>query len=302
VNGWLVGVIMSKRPTWSLPYFQENYTGPYLSDGKIQPSVAFGKTEPRSELDAISRDHDTSYALFNDRANRRFADYVYWQRSRKLPGFFPKLAGAIVYYGNSFADAVSDTLSGESNMEEDGVNMALWGGPSLTDRFISALTPGGNFGDPVSDVLSLIPKNTNSEHEDGIGAEPRQAPTQSRFRPVVDAYTPEGFVSIPQDQAFVPQAVLTNGLTMPGGVVDNTKFRNGPQAGPRDYGVVDNTKFRNGPQAGPRNYTPIGFVDPDQPIDGGVPTYNHVSTHQSMARRFLSRFRRKKKKRVYISN
>ncbi len=77
-----------------------NYTGPYWSDGKIQESVPFGKSRPTSRLDALSRYHDTSYALYDDFGRRTAADSIYNERARKLPGNFPKVAGGLVQYGN----------------------------------------------------------------------------------------------------------------------------------------------------------------------------------------------------------
>jgi hypothetical protein len=77
-----------------------NYTGPYWSDGKIQPSVEFGESEPQSELDALSRLHDTAYAHYKDRAHREAADAIYAREAKKLVGKFPELAGNVVQYGN----------------------------------------------------------------------------------------------------------------------------------------------------------------------------------------------------------
>jgi hypothetical protein len=88
------------RPVWSFPYIQENYTGPYLSNGKFQESIAYGDVEPKSQLDAISRDHDTMYALSQDyedpEENRHFADYIYFKRAFELDGLVPKIAAVLV--------------------------------------------------------------------------------------------------------------------------------------------------------------------------------------------------------------
>ncbi len=80
--------------------FSGNYTGPYWSDGKLQESVAFGESEPLSELDALSRLHDTAYATYQDRAHREAADMIYNEQATKLAGRFPSLAGNLVLYGN----------------------------------------------------------------------------------------------------------------------------------------------------------------------------------------------------------
>lgn len=77
-----------------------NYTGPYWSDGKIQSSVEFGKSDPQSELDALSRLHDSAYAKFPDAKHREAADKLYNDEAQKLVGKFPHLAGNLVLYGN----------------------------------------------------------------------------------------------------------------------------------------------------------------------------------------------------------
>ncbi len=88
--------------------FTGNYTGPYWSDGKLQESVAFGQSEAASELDALSRLHDTAYAVYKDRAHRAAADRIYYEESQKLKGMFPSLAGHAVLYGNQMSEKASD--------------------------------------------------------------------------------------------------------------------------------------------------------------------------------------------------
>ncbi len=87
------------EPEWTWPYFQENYTGPWLSDGKIQSSVAHGKTKPRSKLDRLSREHDTAYALARSAQEQRNADLKYYKLTREM-SWFPRLAGNLVLYVN----------------------------------------------------------------------------------------------------------------------------------------------------------------------------------------------------------
>lgn len=77
-----------------------NYTGPYWSDGKVQSSVAFGESNPQSELDALSRLHDSAYKQFPDQKHREAADKLYNDEAQKLVGKFPHLAGNVVLYGN----------------------------------------------------------------------------------------------------------------------------------------------------------------------------------------------------------
>jgi len=98
------GAKMSELPDWTLPYISENYTGPWLSDGKIQESVANGKSKPRSKLDALSRAHDTAYAVHKDRKNRHQADVVYQLGANEIGGFVPRVAGFAVRYLNQFGD------------------------------------------------------------------------------------------------------------------------------------------------------------------------------------------------------
>lgn len=77
-----------------------NYTGPYWSDGKVQSSVEFGTTDPQTELDMLSRLHDTAYAHYKDRAHREAADEIYNRDAKALAGRFPEIAGSLVLYGN----------------------------------------------------------------------------------------------------------------------------------------------------------------------------------------------------------
>ncbi len=57
-----------------LPDSFPNYTGPYISNGKLQESVPFGDKTPKDELDALSRLHDSAYAKWDDRLHRSVAD------------------------------------------------------------------------------------------------------------------------------------------------------------------------------------------------------------------------------------
>lgn len=98
-------------PEYTLPYVNENYTGPYLSDGKFQNSVYFGDAEPKSKLDALSRLHDTAYATFADYGHRTAADSIYNEEAKKLESIFPQLAGAAVLYGNKVMGSFSNLTS-----------------------------------------------------------------------------------------------------------------------------------------------------------------------------------------------
>lgn len=90
-----------------------NYTGMYLSDGKFQPSVAYGKQRPTSELDKFSRFHDTMYSLYSTRKKRRAADL--WYHDNVPDDWLSQLAGDVVWYGNRMLNAPLhpiDELSG----------------------------------------------------------------------------------------------------------------------------------------------------------------------------------------------
>lgn len=98
---------------YALPYVgNANYTGPYLSDGKIQESVAFGEEEPASQLDALSRLHDTAYATYKDFGHLTAADSIYNEEAKKLESKFPQLAGQIVLYGNAIQRFGSNLAAG----------------------------------------------------------------------------------------------------------------------------------------------------------------------------------------------
>lgn len=76
-----------------------DYTGPYISDGKIQKSVEFGDAKPRNRLDAYSRLHDSAYAKYEDYGHRRAADALYYEWTRN-DGFLSQVAGDAVLFGN----------------------------------------------------------------------------------------------------------------------------------------------------------------------------------------------------------
>jgi hypothetical protein len=79
----------------------QNYTGPYISNGKFQKSVSFGDRAPLTVLDSYSRLHDTVYALYEPGIKRKAADSIYHDRASQLPGALPSLAGDAVLYGNA---------------------------------------------------------------------------------------------------------------------------------------------------------------------------------------------------------
>jgi hypothetical protein len=82
--------------------FTTNYCGMYYSDGRIQPSVANGKTVPNGPLDSACRDHDTAYALALNDQDLEAADNKFQTQTHNL-GFRGKLYGNLVKHGNSLA-------------------------------------------------------------------------------------------------------------------------------------------------------------------------------------------------------
>lgn len=131
-NGSVGGEIMAEKES-SLPYLDENYTGPYLSDGKIQTSVEFGEALPQSKLDKLSRLHDSAYAHWEDTNHREAADRIYKKEAQDLVGLFPQLAGDVVEYGNWTAHAVS-------NLASDVATGGKYGG--LLGAFVGLLVGG----------------------------------------------------------------------------------------------------------------------------------------------------------------
>nr|UHS71980.1 MAG: hypothetical protein 2 [Luteoviridae sp.] len=83
------------------------YTGPYWSNGKIQESVEWGDQDPKSQLDWLSRQHDSAYAHFKDAKHREAADLLYMKEAKQLAGRFPELAGSLVGYGNYTARQIA---------------------------------------------------------------------------------------------------------------------------------------------------------------------------------------------------
>jgi len=121
-----------------------NYTGPHWSDGKYQESVEWGDSNPQSELDYLSRQHDSAYARFKDDKHREAADKIYNENAQKLKQKFPSLAGNLVLYGNHVERQGKKLLS-------NAKTGAMFGGP------IGALagaiyTAGGNIIDNMKRI------------------------------------------------------------------------------------------------------------------------------------------------------
>lgn len=81
-----------------------NYTGPYISDGKFQTSVKFGRAVPKDRLDKLSRLHDTAFKEFSDYGHRTAANSIY-HNDAKSGNAMSQIAGAAVLYGNQVLSA-----------------------------------------------------------------------------------------------------------------------------------------------------------------------------------------------------
>lgn len=86
------------------------YTGPYISDGRIQSSVEFGQTPPVNALDEQSRLHDSAYAHYKDYGHLRAADVLYDRNVSKL-GPLGKTVGTTVLYGNQAMSSIGNISS-----------------------------------------------------------------------------------------------------------------------------------------------------------------------------------------------
>lgn len=104
--------------------FIPNYTGPYISDGKIQSSVEFGKAVPKDELDQLSRLHDSAYAHFSDDLHRTAADKLFSESAKDLAKALPDVAGVLVLYGNKIADFAVNLYEKESALGFYGILLA----------------------------------------------------------------------------------------------------------------------------------------------------------------------------------
>ncbi len=119
---------------WTFPY-TDNYTGPNWSDGKWQASVAYGKTKPKSLLDAYSRDHDTAYALCRDTKCLDDADKLYFDSTRSM-SFTPRLIGSLPYYFNSPLRRAYEVFYGENlaKMSQAVVYNPIFRGSASTEK------------------------------------------------------------------------------------------------------------------------------------------------------------------------
>lgn len=99
----------------NLGFTKMNYTGPYISDGKFQTSVEFGKSKPLNRLDAFSRYHDSAFAHYQDYGHRAAANSIYYDQTRN-GNRTENFAGNVVLYGNQVKSAVGNMPLGVGNL------------------------------------------------------------------------------------------------------------------------------------------------------------------------------------------
>jgi hypothetical protein len=105
-----------------------NYTGPYISDGKFQSSVAFGSAIPTDKLDMYSRLHDSAFAKWNDYGHLAAANAMYhgWVQGDSVTA---QVAGNLVLFGNQTLGSLSNLFgagaAGVAGLLYGGVKNAL---------------------------------------------------------------------------------------------------------------------------------------------------------------------------------
>lgn len=143
-----------------------NYTGPHWSDGKFQESVEWGDANPQSELDYLSRQHDSAYAKFKDDKHREAADKIYHDQAMKLKERFPHLAANLVLYGNH-TERQGKKLFGNAKTG------AMLGGP-LGALAGAIYTAGGNIVDNMSRINGTYLKKEMSDVIKYFDTDPRK--------------------------------------------------------------------------------------------------------------------------------
>jgi len=165
----------------------QNYTGPYVSNGKFQKSVAFGDQAPVDALDSASRLHDSVYALYGPGNERRAADSLYKQRTDQLDGVLPALAGTAVVYGNagmhSLGNLTSAAVSGFRYAGLPGLlGGIVYGGVKNMSELYSYVTHTDEAKKKVlaTELLDPYPEHQLVLHE-GIGGSTKPEGTLSEL-------------------------------------------------------------------------------------------------------------------------
>jgi hypothetical protein len=105
--------------------FKANYTGPNVSDGKLQASVAFGDAFPVDQWDAFSRLHDSAFAHFTDYGHRTAANSIYNDWMKQNPSVSKDIAGWLVLYGNQIGSSLGNLGFNMTSMIVGGVKNGL---------------------------------------------------------------------------------------------------------------------------------------------------------------------------------
>jgi len=194
--------------------FSGNYTGPYWSDGKFQTSVEFGGSTPQSELDKLSRLHDSAYAHWPDRAHREAADEIYNEQAHKLASQFPELAGNLVLYGNYGARQAKQLAS----------DFTSYGGlPGLIKFGVTNLYNANKMvnGTYLSKEKSDVSAFYNTDPKKGDSAF-QSKPSAKKITPFAEAQENarrEARATVPTSNSSTSKAILDAGKTLKNAVV-----------------------------------------------------------------------------------
>jgi len=210
-------------PEWSLPYFSENYTGPFLSDGKFQASVANGRAPPKSRLDRLSRAHDTAYFLAKNDADRRKADRIYHKATRDM-SLVPRFAGDLVLHWNDpmqlfgpdglvgfdllYSELGLGAIARKMGLQQSLQNNLHKNAQAVTKKYNDASAAGKNAVKSVPNV------RVDPTVPEGSG-EPRSAPSGTTF--VQSGETPQSastdtMVGIGSGQVPPPSTTTAGGV------------------------------------------------------------------------------------------
>jgi len=149
--------------------FTTNYCGMYWSDGRVQPSVLNGSSQPVSALDTQCQLHDSAYARAISNTELDVADTNFYNNTNKL-GFRGKLYGNLVYYGNKILRMGNALDSSTKNGPELRKHLRWVQGNNKVLPDIPAgggLTPGDN-APPIPGLEPTTYDGTNSEESNSF--------------------------------------------------------------------------------------------------------------------------------------
>lgn len=139
----------------------DNYTGPYISDGKYQSSVEFGETKPIGEWAAWSRLHDSAFAHFDDYGHRTAANSLYAQRMGELGGTSQQAAAFFVTYGNQIKDSFVQIAKNTGY----GVLGLVYSGAKNTYNLADYVSNEKRYKQEVLDYYRTDPKLGNPDYD-----------------------------------------------------------------------------------------------------------------------------------------